>query len=63
MDRSRNGHNEWSKSDRETEISYDITYVQKLLKSYKWTYLQYRNILTDLENKVVVTREEGWREE
>ena len=26
-------------------------------KWYKWTYLQYRNRLTDLEDKLVVTKE------
>ena len=38
-------HAKWSKSDRERETSYDITYMQKLKKKkwYKLTYLQNRN--------------------
>ena len=35
--------------------------MQNLKILYKWTYLQNRNRLTDLENELMVTREEGWR--
>ena len=31
-------------------------------KLYKWTYLQNRNKLTDLENELMVTGEKGGRE-
>ena len=50
-------HTKWSKSDRERQISHDISYMQNLKKKkwYKWTYLQNRNILTDLENELMVT--------
>ena len=42
------------------QASYDIIYMHKLKKKlYKWTYLQNRNRLTDLENKLMVTRREG----
>ena len=44
------------KSDRERQISYDIAYMWNLKKRYKWTYLQNRNRLTDIENKVMVTK-------
>ena len=39
---------EWSKSDREREISHDISHMWNLKKIrwYKWTYLQNRNILS-----------------
>ena len=61
MDGPRDCHTEWSKSDREREIWYDIAYMQNLKKKkwYKWTYLQNRNRLTDLENKLMVTGGEG----
>ena len=47
-----------SKSDRERQISYDDPYMGNLKKWYKWIYLQNRNRLTDLENKLMVTKEE-----
>ena len=40
MDGPGNYHSEWSKSDREGQISYDITYMRSIKKWYKWTYLQ-----------------------
>ena len=54
-DGPRDYHFKWSKSDREKQTWYCL-YVKK----YKWTYLQNRNRLTDLENELMVTREEGW---
>ena len=41
--RPRDCHTEWSKSDRERQISYAITYMWNLKAGYKWTYLQNRN--------------------
>ena len=52
------GHTEWSKSDREWQISYDIAYMWNLKKWYKWTYLQNRSRVTDVENKLMVTKGE-----
>ena len=50
---------EWKKSDRERQTLYDITYTWNLKKKwYKWTYLQNRNIPTDIENKLMVTKGE-----
>ena len=43
-------------SDRERQISYDIAYMWNLKKWYKWTYLQNRNRVTDVENTLMVTR-------
>ena len=43
MDRLRDYHTKWSQSDRERQISYDITYMWNLKNWYKWTYLQKRN--------------------
>ena len=50
-------------SQREKD-KYDITYmwnVKKKKKWYKWIYLQNRNRLTEIENKLMVTK--GEREE
>ena len=56
MDGPRDYHPKWSKSHRERQISYDITWMWNLKKWYKWTYLQNRNRLTDIENKLTVTK-------
>ena len=37
----------------------NITYMWNLKKWYKWTYLQNRNRVTDVENKLMVTGGEG----
>ena len=39
IDGPRDYHTKWSKSDRERQISFDITYMWNLKKWYKWTYL------------------------
>ena len=46
-------------SQKGKDISYDIIYVCNLKKWCKWTYLQNRNSLTDLENKLMVMKEES----
>ena len=58
MDGPRDDHTKWSKLDRERQVSYDITYMWDLKKWYKWTNLQNRNRLTDIENKLMVTKGE-----
>ena len=35
----RDYHTKWSRSNRERQISYDITYMLNLMKWYKRTYL------------------------
>ena len=56
MDRPRDCHTEWSKSDKERQISYDVAYMWNLKKKgYKLTYLQNRNKVTNVENKLMVT--------
>ena len=50
MDEPRDCHTEWSKSEREKQIPYNITYMWNLEKWYRWTYLQSRNQDTDVEN-------------
>ena len=48
------------KSDKERQISYGITYMSNLKNNwYKWTYLWNRNRLTDIENKLMVTKGES----
>ena len=56
MDRSRDCHTEWSKSDRERQLSYDIACMWNLKTLYKWIYLQNRNRVTDVENKLMVAK-------
>ena len=46
MDGPRDYYTEWSKSDKEGQISYDIIYMWNLKKWYKWSYLQNRNRVT-----------------
>ena len=63
MDGPGNHHTKWSKPDRERQMSYDIAYIWNLKKWYKWTYIQDRNRPTDIENRLLVTKEEsGWRD-
>ena len=51
-----------SEGQTERQISYDIAYMCNLKKKwYKWTYLQNRNRLIDLENKLMVTKEGSGR--
>ena len=59
MDGPGGYHAKWNKSNRERQI-YDITYMWNLKKWDKGTYLQNRNRLRDVENKLMVTeREDG----
>ena len=55
-DGPRDCHTEWSKSDTERQISYDISYILHPKKEYKWTYLQNRSRITDVENKFMATK-------
>ena len=48
MNGSRDCHTDWSKSDREEEILYDISYMWNLKKEwYKQNYLQNNKRLTE----------------
>ena len=63
MDVPRDYHAKWSKSDRERQILYDITYMWNLKKKkIQLNLLQNRNRLTDLENKLMAIKEERWGE-
>ena len=59
MNGPRDCHTEWSKSEREKQISYNITYMWNLEKWYRWTYLQSRNRDIDVENGRMDTKGEG----
>ena len=54
----------WSKSERDKQISYNIPYMWNLEKWNRWTYLQSRNRVTNVEKKLTVTKsgEGGWDE-
>ena len=54
MDGPRDYHIKSSKSDREGQALYDATYMWNLKKWYRWTYLQNRDRLIDVESKAVV---------
>ena len=56
VDGPRDCHTEWSKSEREKQISYNITYMWNLEEWYRWTYLQSRYRETDVENKLMDTK-------
>ena len=47
---------ELSQTEKEKNIILYPLYVESKKKWYKWTYLQNRNKLTDLENKLMVAR-------
>ena len=59
----RDFHTKWCTSERERQIPHNITLYVESKIWHKQTYLQ--NILTDIENSLVVTKGEegveGWR--
>ena len=58
-DGPRDCHSEWSESDTD-KLSY-IAYIWNLKNGYKWTYLQNRSRVMNVENKLVFTRRwERW---
>ena len=56
VDGPRDYHTKWSKSDRERQILYDITYIWNLKNNTSECIQQNRNRPTDIENKLVITR-------
>ena len=56
MDGSRDCHTEWSKSEREKQISYINACMWNLEKWYRSTGLQGRSWDTDVENKCMDTK-------
>ena len=57
VDGPRDCHTEWSKSEREKQISCINTSMWTLEKWYRWTGLQGRNRDTDVGNKRMDTKE------
>ena len=55
-DGPRQCYTEWSKSEREKQISYNNAYMWTLEKRYRWSHLQSRNRDIDLENKCMDTK-------
>ena len=56
IDTTRGYHTKWSKSERERQIPYDITYVEsKIWHNYLWN----RNRFTEIENRHVVAKGVG----
>ena len=54
-DGPRDCHTEWSKSDTERQISYDIAYMCNLKKKVQMNLFTKQSIVTDVENKLMVT--------
>ena len=54
VDEPRAYYTEWSKSEREKQISYSYTYIRKLEKRYWRIYLQGSNGETDIEYKLIL---------
>ena len=52
MDEPRAYYTEWSKSEREREISYSNAYIQNLERWHWSIYLQGSNGETDIENRL-----------
>ena len=46
-------YTEWSKSEKEKQISYIITYTWNPERWYWWNYLQGSNGGTDIENRLM----------
>ena len=67
MNGLRDYYAHWSKSDRESQVPHDITYMHNLKQNthtqnkigHKWTYLWNRKKLTDIENRLVAANGEG----
>ena len=59
VDKPRSCYIEWSKSEKENEMSYINAYSWDLEKWYWWPYLQERNRDADIENRFVDMAGEG----
>ena len=58
MDGTRDSHTKWSKSEREKQIPYDITYIWNLIYSTFESSTEKK--LMDMENRFVVAEGVGW---
>ena len=60
MDGPRDYHTQWNKSERERQTPWYLLLVESKIW-YKWIYLWNRNRLTDIENRLVVAKQERCR--
>ena len=58
-DESEAYYTEWSKAEREKQISYVNAYIWTLERWYGWTYLQGRKRDSDVKNSLLDIVEEG----
>ena len=59
VDEPRAHHTEWSKSEKERQVSYINTYIWNLEGWYWWTHLQGSSGDSDIEKRLVDTVQEG----
>ena len=59
MDGPRDYHMKWSKSEKERQTSYDISYMWNLKYDTKWTYLRKGNRFTDNRTHLWLPRGRG----
>ena len=59
MDESRDYHTKWNKPYKDKYHMKDKYHLYESKKGYKWTYLQNRNKLTDIENKLKLPKGGG----
>ena len=62
MDATRDDHTKWSKSERERQIPYDITYMWNLKYGTNEPIYETETDSTDIENTLVITKGEGERD-
>ena len=61
MDGPGDYHTEWSKSDRQRQISYDITHMWNLILKNDINELIYKTETdSDFKNKLMITKGEMW---
>ena len=59
MDGTKDSHTKWTKSGREWEIPYSITYMQNLIYGTNEPVYKTENKFKDMENRLVLGEEEG----
>ena len=52
--------NYFIKTEKDKHISYDIIHMWNLINKKEKTYLHNRNRLTDIKNKIMITKGEMW---
>ena len=57
MDATSDYHTKWNKSEWGAQIPYDVTDMWNLKNDAEWICLQNKTLLTDIENKLMATKE------